>query len=343
MCVFELCNIFDKKIKKMKVLGIGNALVDILTNLDSDAYFDGMGLIKGGMKLINEEELMKITSIIDKMDSKIASGGSSSNTISGLSRMNVECGFIGKVGYDSYGNFYRDDLIINGVKPYLEESDLPSGCSLCMITPNGERTMGTYLGAALTLHSKDLEENIFSQYDLLHAEGYLVQDHNLILSAFKMAKRAGLKISLDLASFNIIEEDKSFFKMLVRDYVDIAFANEEEAIAYSSSNDINYALDYLSKDCEIAVVKIGSQGSLVKKGDEVYTAKAIDAKCIDTTGAGDLYASGFIYGLDKKFDLKKCAEIGSILSGNVVEVIGTKMDDERWQRIREMVKREHLS
>ncbi|MDO5570228.1 MAG: adenosine kinase [Bacteroidales bacterium] len=326
----------------MKVLGIGNALVDILTNLDSDAYFEEMGLIKEGMKLINEKELIKITSIIEKMDSKIASGGSSSNTISGLSRMNIECGFIGKVGYDSYGDFYRDDLINNGVKPFLEESDLPSGCALCMITPNGERTMGTYLGAASTLHSNDLQESVFSQYDLLHAEGYLVQDNNLILSAFKMAKNAGLKISLDLASFNIINEDKDFFKMLVKDYVDIAFANEEEAFAYTSTNDPLQALDMLSKDCGIAVVKVGAHGSFVKKGDEVFEAKAIKADCVDTTGAGDLYAAGFIFGLSKNFNLGKCAQIGSILSGNVVEVVGTKMDDNRWNKIKETIKKEHL-
>ena len=161
----------------MKVLGVGNALVDVLTNLESDTYFENMGLIKGGMKLINNEELTKITSFIEDRESKTAAGGSSSNTISGLSKMGIECGFIGKVGDDYFGNFYKEDLLINNVKPFLVESDLSSGCAMCMITPNGERTMGTYLGAASTLHPDEIDIEVLKQYDLLHVEGSIGRAH----------------------------------------------------------------------------------------------------------------------------------------------------------------------
>lgn len=317
----------------MKILGIGNALVDILTNLESDRYFTEMGLIKSGMKLIEKDQLMKIIGLIEGMDSKLASGGSASNTISGLARMGVDCGFIGKVGNDTYGNFYRDDLINNGVHPLLTEAEMASGCAMCMITPDGERTMGTYLGAAATLHANDLEAEMFGGYDILHAEGYLVQDHNLIQTAFKMAKEAGLKISIDLASFNIIEGDLEFFQMLVRDYVDIVFANEEESFAFTQAAP-DEACRIIAAQCEVAIVKKGSKGSIIRRGEEVVEVGVRKSECIDTTGAGDLYAAGFLYGLTKDLSLDKCARIGAVLSGNVVEVIGPKMGGSRWEVIR---------
>ncbi|MGL4292625.1 MAG: adenosine kinase [Bacteroidales bacterium] len=320
----------------MKVLGIGNALVDILTNLESDAYFEKMGLIKGGMKLIEEEQLLKIVGLIEGMDSKLASGGSASNTIAGLARMGIDCGFIGKVGNDAYGKFYREDLINNGVHPKLTETEMASGCAMCMITPDGERTMGTFLGAAATLHANDLEQEMFKGYDILHAEGYLVQDHELILKAFQLAKAEGLKISIDLASFNIVEGDLDFFKMLVKDYVDIVFANEEESYAYTKQQP-EQAVITIARECEIAVVKKGSKGSIVKRDEETIEVGVLPANCIDTTGAGDLYAAGFLYGFTQNLSLTKCAQIGAVLSGNVVEVTGPKMVSSRWDVIKSKV------
>ena len=321
----------------MKVLGIGNALVDILTNLDSDRYFQEMGLLKGGMKLIKEDQLMKIIGLIEGMDSKLASGGSASNTIAGLARMGINSGFIGKVGNDMYGTFYRDDLINNGVHPLLREAEMASGCSMCMITPDGERTMGTYLGAAATLHAKDLDLSMFQGFDILHAEGYLVQEHQLIVKSFELARQAGMKISIDLASFNIVEGEFDFFHKLVRDYVDILFANEEESYAYTKA-DPDKAAEMIADECEIAVVKKGKHGSIVRRGKEVVHAGIMSANCIDTTGAGDLYAAGFLYGYSRKLPLETCAHIGAILSGNVVEVIGSKMENRRWEKIKSEVK-----
>ncbi len=321
----------------MKVLGIGNALCDILTNLESDSCFHELGLIKSGMKLIEKDELSKIVSFIEDKNSKLASGGSASNTISGLARLGLDCGFIGKVGLDNYGAFYKDDLIKNGVHPHLLEADMSSGCAMCMITPDGERTMGTYLGAASTLHATDLKQEMFDGYDLLHIEGYLVQDHELMLEVCKMAKKAGLKMSIDMASFNVVASDHDFFSMLVTEYMDIVFANEEESYAYThAAPEASAAI--IAKQCEIAVVKKGSKGSIVRRGDEMVEVPAYKANCIDTTGAGDLYAAGFIYGLSKNYPLDKCAAIGSVVSGNVVEVTGPKMETERWHKIEKEIK-----
>ena len=203
--------------------------------------------------------------------------------------------------------------------------------------PDGERTMGTFLGAAATLHASDLNAEVFKGYNLLHVEGYLVQDHDLILSAFQMAKAAGLKISIDLASFNIIEGDLEFFQMLVRDYVDIVFANEEESYAFTHRQP-EEAAQIIADQCEVAIVKTGSKGSIIRRKGEVVKVGIRKSNCIDTTGAGDLYAAGFLYGLINDLPLDKCGRIGSVLSGNVVEVIGPKMSNRRWDTIRTDVK-----
>ncbi len=322
----------------MRIIGIGNALVDILTNFESDAYFEEMGLIKSGMKLIDQPQLLKIIDIIEGRDSKLASGGSASNTIAGLARMGIECGFIGNVNDDTYGRFYKEDLINNGVHPLLTESDddTPTGCAMCMITPDGERTMGTFLGAAAQINPDKLTSEMFEGFDLLHAEGYLVQDHALIERAFRLSKAAGLKISIDLASFNIVANDLPFFQYLVREYVDIVFANEEEAEAYTQGK-AEDAAEIIAKECEVAIVKFGSRGSVIRRGDEVVEIGVRKSNCIDTTGAGDLYASGFLYGYANNLSLKQAAEIGATLSGNVVEVVGSKMINSRWDEIKTKV------
>ena len=148
-----------------------------------------------------------------------------------------------------------------------------------------------------------------------------------------MAKEAGLRISLDMASYNVIRENHDFFQELIREYIDIAFANEEEAYAYTG-HEAKEAAAILSRECDIAVVKCGSHGSIIQQGDYYTEVKATKAKCIDSTGAGDLYAAGFLYALSMNLPLETAGKIGSILSGNVIEVIGTGMDDKRWDEIK---------
>ncbi|MCP9612466.1 adenosine kinase [Coprobacter tertius] len=317
----------------MKVLGLGNALTDVLAILSSDECIHEVGLFKGGMQLINEDKLLKIMAMFEDFDTFLATGGSAANAVSGLTRMGVPGGFIGKVGHDSYGRFYKEDLRKNGVEPYLLSSDIASGCAMTMITPDGERTFGTYLGAAATLSQEDLHPAMFEGYDLLHIEGYLVQDPLMIRRAVQLAQDAGLKISLDMSSYNIVKENLDFFEELLVRYVNIVFANEEEAYAYTGLEPED-AVKILAKQCEIAVVKCGAQGSVICRGEEVAHVSATRSKCVDTTGAGDLYAAGFLYGLSCGYSLEIAGNIGSILSGEVIEVIGTKMDDARWAEIK---------
>ena len=325
-----------KFIDMAKVLGIGNALVDIMTRLDHDEHLERFKLPKGSMTLADEilvEEVTRATLHLEKIQS---SGGSAANTINGLAKLGVETAFMGKVGKDEVGDFFHEDLVKNKINPILYFSDNPSGQAIALVSPDSERTFATYLGAAVELAADDLKAEDFQGYDYFHIEGYLVQNHALIEMALKLAKENGLKVSLDLASYNVVESNLEFLKKVVREYVDILFANEEEARAYTGKTP-GEALHEMGDQVEIAIVKTGNKGSMIKKGDDRIAVDIIPVKALDTTGAGDLYASGFLYGLSMEFPLDKCGKIGAILGGNVIEVMGAKMDDIRWERIRSKI------
>lgn len=318
-----------------KIIGMGNALVDVLATLNDDHILKEMELPKGSMTLIDEDKLLIISDCFSKMKTHQATGGSAGNAIRGLACLGAGTGFIGKVGNDAYGKFYRQSLLERGTEAnLLVSTELPSGVASTFISPDGERTFGTYLGAAATLKAEDLSREMFKGYAYLFIEGYLVQDHGMILNAIELAKEAGLQICLDMASYNIVEQDHEFFTLLINKYVDIVFANEEEARAFTGKEP-EEALDIIAKMCSIAIVKMGCRGSLIRKGtEEVHVdAVAVD-KVVDTTGAGDYFAAGFLYGLTCGYSLEKCGKIGSILSGDIIRVIGAEMPAEWWEDIK---------
>ncbi len=325
----------DKFMKK--ILGMGNALTDILLQIDNDDVLLSLNLMKGGMQLINTERAEKISSAVNNFTRQMATGGSASNTINGITRLGAEAGFVGKIGRDAVGEFFTNDSINNGVKPYLLKSSTPSGHCTVLITPDSERTLCTYLGAACELEASDLSAEMFRGYDIFHIEGYLVQNHDLIRTAVRLAKEEGLLVSVDLASYNVVEENLEFLHEMISEFVDIVFANEEEARAFTGKEP-EEALNKISELCKIAIVKIGKEGSFIKSGNEKVLVKPRLAKAIDTTGAGDLYASGFLFGLANDYSLEICGKIGSLVSGKVVEVVGAKMTDEVWDYIHKEVK-----
>ncbi len=326
-----------QKIKKMKIIGIGNALVDVLTQLEDDNLLKELELPRGSMQLVDAERAAQIQEVSKNLKKQMASGGSAANTIHGLAKLGMETAFIGSVGKDETGKFFEEDLKKSGIKPVLFYSDSPSGIANGMISPDGERTFGTFLGAALELSADMLSKSNFEGYDILHVEGYLVQNHELLETILKLAKEAGLKVSLDLASYNVVEDNLDFLQDMVKNYVDIIFANEEEAKAFSGKEP-KEALNHIATLTDIAIVKIGSKGSMVKQGNTVTTISPIKAHAVDTTGAGDLYASGFLYGLANGLDFEKAGYIGSLLSGTVIEVVGAKFSEEKWEGIRKEIK-----
>ena len=320
----------------MKIIGIGNALVDVLTQLESDDLLQVLDLPKGSMQLVDAERSAQIQEKSKQLKKQMASGGSAANTIHGLAKLGVETAFIGSVGKDETGKFFEEDLKASGIRPVLLHSDSPSGIANGMISPDGERTFGTFLGAALDLSADKLKTEHFKGYHMLHVEGYLVQNHDLLEKILQLAKENGLKISLDLASYNVVEDNLEFLRNMVKRYVDIVFANEEEAKAFSGK-DPREALDDIANLTDVAVVKVGSQGSMVKQGNQVVHIQPIKANALDTTGAGDLYASGFLYGLINNLGFEKAGYIGSLLSGTVIEVLGAKFGDDKWDEIRKMI------
>ena len=320
-----------------KILGIGNALVDILVQLPNDEPLHKLELPKGSMQLIDQTTMKRISDATSLLEKHVATGGSASNTSVALARLGCNVGFIGKVGHDELGSFYSDDLTNNNVTPHLLKSDLPSGRCNVLISTDSERTMATYLGAAVTLNADDLNIETFRQYDILHIEGYLVQNYNLITRAGQLAKESGLTVSIDLASYNIVAENIDFLQNFVTKYVDIVFANEEEATAFTQLP-AEQAVHSIAQQASLAIVKVGAKGSYIKQGDTLLHIPAEKVKPIDTTGAGDVYAAGFLYGYANNLPLSRCAEIGTLCAAQVIEEIGAKITPERWKKIHDKLK-----
>lgn len=319
-----------------KILGIGNALVDVMTQIDNDNVLKEFSLPKGSMQLVDDIKSAEVKAGTEKYKKSLASGGSAANTIHGLAMLGAETGFIGSIGKDSTGDFFEKDMKSAGVITMLIRRDSVTGTAVALISHDSERTFATHLGAATELHEAELNPDYFKGYNILYLEGYLIFNKSLVETACKIAKSQKMKVALDLASYNVVEAKYQDIKDIVESYVDIIFANEMEAKAYTGK-DPDEALKILSEFCEIAVVKTGSEGSLIKRGEEVLKVGTIKVKLKDTTGAGDLYASGFLFGYANGYSLEKCGLIGSILAGNVIEVIGAKMPDRRWSKIRKSI------
>ena len=317
-----------------KIIGMGNALVDVLVRIDDDSLLGKLHLPKGSMQLIQEDTLSEIRKYTSGMKIHRSTSGSAGNTVCALAALGANPGFIGKIGQDETGAFFGDTLRQRGVNALLATCDLPSGIASTFISTDGERTFGTYLGAAATLRAEDLSRKMFAGYNYLYIEGYLLQDHDLMLRAVQLAKEEGLQVCLDMASYNVVEAERDFFDQLIVKYVDIVFANESEALAYTGKAP-HEALEEIASKCSIAVVKTGKEGSLVKKGTEVIQLLSCPVdNVLDTTGAGDFYAAGFMYGLTCGYSLEKCVQISTILATAVIQEVGTTLPAKKWDEIK---------
>ncbi|MDR2909854.1 MAG: adenosine kinase [Bacteroidales bacterium] len=318
------------------VLGVGNALIDIITQLDNDSILEEFGLPRGSMTLVNADLSQKIYNATAKNKRQITTGGSAANTMRSLASLGGNCGYIGKTGNDELGRIFKSEFENKGIRTHIKLSKKDTGRVIGLISPDSERTMATYLGAASDLYISDFNPSLFDQYMYLYAEGYLVQNHKLIKTIFEIAKNKGLITAIDMASYNVVEANVAFLKELIVTSADIVFANEEEAAVLTGKSP-DEALDEIATMCEIAVVKTGKKGSLVKRGDAKYKIDSIEAIDIDTTGAGDSYAAGFLYGLTKGYSIEKCGKIASLVAGKVVEVLGANLSDSSWEEIKQLI------
>ena len=317
------CN-FEKDID---LIGIGNAIVDIIVNVE-DKFLEINNLAKGSMNLITSSEsevLLKNCKVIKKI-----SGGSSANTVVCLAELGNNVQFIGRVKNDNFGDFFSNDIkksnTIFNTTPI--DKGPSSAHSIIFITPDAQRTMCTYLGASIEFESQDINYNFIKNSKYLYLEGYLWDSDlakNAFLEAAKVAKESDTKIILSLSDSFCVDRHRESFLELIDKYIDVVFCNEYEMLSLFQENDFQNCKKSISSLCELVIITLGSKGSLVVYKDEFEEIKPLLlGKIIDTTGAGDLYAGGFIHGLIKNYSLKKCGEIGSICAGHIITQLGSR-------------------
>ena len=315
-------------------VGIGSALIDICL-LESESFLHTAGAQKGGMKLVQSSI---IPEILRKTDKKpvIVPGGSACNTILGIGKLGGRARFIGKRGNDEWGTLFESGLRQHGVEPVLFTSNTPTGHVLSIITPDAQRSMLTYLGASAETAPSEITSALFQNAALVHLEGYLLFSKELMLSVLDAAEKSGARISLDLASYTVVENSAEFLRTIIKKYVDILIANEDEARTFTGQSDEEKACAILSENVDIAAVKIGKEGSIIGHHGTITRVEAMGdgAPIVDTTGAGDLWASGFLYGLMRGFSIKKSGRLASACGFEVCKVIGAMIPEEGWQRIR---------
>lgn len=321
----------------MKILGLGNALVDVLSKLESDETLVKIGIQKGAMDMISREKMYVIRKYQANTETTQAPGGANCNTMRAIALLGGQSGFIGKVGDDNLGQFYEEALLKAGVASYLIKTEGPSGACTVFISPDGERTMGTFLGPAPTISPDEITEDVLRNYDCIHIEGYLIVNEELVRETMKKAKRLGLKVALDLANYNIVNAYKGLLEEVIPQYVDILFANASEAEAFTGLP-AQEAVKALEKQVHVALVTLGKDGSLIGSEGKFYHVDAEGGKPVDTTGAGDNFAAGFLYGQSVGASLVQSAQIGSMLSGYVIDVVGPQVPADKWEQIKLKVK-----
>jgi len=308
----------------MKILGIGNAIVDVICKVN-DQYLLENGLTKSTMKLVNEGEFKKLLSTL-KIEETV-SGGSVANSIVGLSQLRNDVGFIGKINADDLGQKYEAGLKKENVK-YLyskKKEFLPTGSCLILITPDSERTMCTFLGTASKINDKDIDAQVIKNAKITFLEGYL-WDEGEPKKAFDKAINNSNKVAMSLSDLFCVERHKSQFLELVKNKLDIVFANEQEILSLISSTSFDDVISYSKNLNKNIVITRGEKGSVTVKGNEVIEFPAQkNIKIIDLTGAGDLFAAGYLHGLINKMSVNESLAKGTELSSKIIQKIGARI------------------
>ena len=311
----------------LDIVGIGNAIVDVLTKTD-DSLLKKLSFKKGSMSLINETKSKELYKISTKGIQR--SGGSVANSLACVAQLGGKAAFIGRVKNDKLGEIFTEELSKVGTIFNTPRSTAGPSTARCLIfiTPDTQRTMCTYLGASVLLEPSDIDLSTVSEAKILYLEGYL-WDHpaakNAFIKAAEIAKNAGRKVALSLSDSFCVSRHRESFKKLVKDYINVLFANEDEIKTLYKTSSLKTAIEKLKKDCELAAITIGKNGSiLILNGKQINIDPFIFGQAIDTTGAGDLYAGGFLKGLSDGLNPELCAKIGSICAGQIVTQLGSR-------------------
>ena len=309
----------------MKILGIGNAIVDVICKV-SDQYLLENGLIKSTMKLVNEDEFKKLLSTL-KIEETV-SGGSVANSIVGLSQLGNDVGFIGKINSDDLGQKYEEGLTKEKVKYFYHKKEeiSPTGTCLILITPDAERTMITFLGIAGKISEKDINEKAVKESEIIFLEGYL-WDEGEPKSAFDKAMSYSNKKAMSLSDQFCVERHKTNFLNLVKNKLDITFANEQEIKSLIDTNNFEEVITFGKHLGKLMVITRGEKGSIAIKNNEIIECKSKPGlKILDLTGAGDLFASGFLHGFINNFSIKESLEKGTEMSSKIIQKVGARLN-----------------
>ncbi|MBO9376034.1 adenosine kinase [Sphingomonas histidinilytica] len=309
------------------VVGIGNAIIDLLAHAE-DSFLTEHQLNKGAMTLIDEPTAERLYAAMGPATR--ASGGSAGNTIAGLGSLGASCGYIGKLRDDELGAAYRHDLLASGVRfttPMASDGPSTARC-IIFVTSDAERTMNTYLGACVNLTPDDIDEALVGSAKITYLEGYLYDEPHAKAAfhrAADIAHGAGRKVALTLSDAFCVLRHRADFLDLIRDRIDILFANKAELLALFETEDLDAALDRVAGMVELAAVTLSAEGSVVVRGTErVRSPAAHIERVVDTTGAGDLYAAGFLYGLTRGLPLAECARIAGLAAAEIISHFGAR-------------------
>jgi sugar/nucleoside kinase (ribokinase family) len=308
----------------MKILGIGNAIVDVLCKVDYE-FLEKNSLTKSTMKLVNEIEFKNLLLSV-KIEETI-SGGSVANSIVGLSQLNNNVGFIGKINNDIFGTKYEEGLVKENVK-YLyskKEESLPTGTCLILITPDSERTMCTFLGIAGKIDENDIDPQTIKNSEIIFLEGYL-WDEGAPQKAFNKAILSAKKVAMSLSDLFCVERHKKEFLDLVKNKINILFANEQEILSLTDAKSLNEAINFAKKINKKIIITRGDKGAISISNNEVIECQAnTNLNIIDLTGAGDLFASGYLHGYVNNFSEKDCLIKATEMSSKIIQKIGARI------------------
>jgi sugar/nucleoside kinase (ribokinase family) len=309
------------------VLGVGNAIVDVLANAD-DRFLQENELTKGAMTLI---DAARAEALYAKMTDTIeCSGGSAGNTMAGIASFGGRAGYIGKVNDDRLGRIFGDDIRKVGVgyETSPAPDGPPTGRCLVLVTPDAQRTMQTFLGASATLTPDDIDPDVVSAAQITYLEGYLWDPppaKEAFIKAAGIAHAAGRQVALSLSDSFCVDRHREEFRRLIEEHVDVVFANEDEILSLYQTADFEEAAEALQGHCDVAAVTRGASGSVILAPDERLAVEAVAlGKVVDTTGAGDLFAAGFLFGMTRARDLAECGRLGSLAAGEIIRHVGAR-------------------
>jgi len=319
-----------------KILGIGHALIDIVAEIDDDSILKKYGFAKGSQEHVDKSVFDAFYNELSVDNARYIPGGSAANVLNPLAHLGFKTTFVGAIGDDAWGRMFEEDLQEAGIhyEPLRKEGD--TGKVLHLITPDKEKTIIGYTGVNEQLSGEDLNDQYLSGYTHVVVDGFLTSHEGFLQALLEREDLQYARVVFDMASSHIAEGHREFLKKMIKKHVDVLFANDLEAFSYTG-NEPERGIRSMAKDCELVVIKKGSKGSMVQRGAEFYNLSAAPARVVDTTGAGDMYAAGFLYGLLKNYHLTHCGKIASFLASKVLEVEGARLSSEKWRTVKKMI------